>query len=172
MATLEEQFNSRVNVFLESTGLRPTTLGMQALGDPGLLRQIERGRSPSLRTADRVLAFIVGYDGDSGGARDPPGRRRRRRSSSGTWRTGRSRAKTEQPMERKTNPPARILRLREVEARTGLSRSTIYRWRRAGRFPQAVVLGKRSVGWIESEVDEWIRERAAERLGGGEAVAR
>ncbi len=32
---------------------------------------------------------------------------------------------TENPMEQKTNPPTRFLRLPEVIARTGLSRSTI-----------------------------------------------
>ena len=71
MQTLEEQFNTRLNAFLGSTGLRPTTLGMQAVGDPSLLRQIERGRSPSLRTADRILAFMAAYEQDSGGARAP-----------------------------------------------------------------------------------------------------
>ena len=43
MQTLEEQFNTRLNAFLGSTGLRPTTFGMQAVGDPSLLRQIEAG---------------------------------------------------------------------------------------------------------------------------------
>ena len=62
MQTLEEQFNARLNAFLGRTGLSPTTLGMMAVGDPNLLRQIERGRSPSLRTADRILAFIDEYD--------------------------------------------------------------------------------------------------------------
>ena len=171
MDTLEQQFNSLVSAFLGRMCMSPTALGMKALGDPSLMRQIEEGRSPSLRTADRVLAFIADYDGDSGGARDPPRRRGCRRSSSRTGSTGRSRAKTEQPMERNTNQPARILRCREVEARTGLSRSTIYRWRVAGRFPQAVVLGGCSVGWIEAEIDEWIRERIEQGRGGGETVA-
>ena len=49
MQTLEEQFDTRLNAFLGRTGLRPTTLGMKAVGDPSLLRQIERGRS--LRTS-------------------------------------------------------------------------------------------------------------------------
>ena len=31
-----------------------------------------------------------------------------------------------------------------------------------GRFPRPVSLGSRAVGWIEAEVDEWIRERIAE----------
>ena len=59
--------------------MSPTTLGMQAVGDPNLLRQIERGRSPSLRTADRVLAYIAAFDQDPGRAQAPPGRTRRSR---------------------------------------------------------------------------------------------
>ena len=77
MQTLEEQFNTRLNAFLGSTGLRPTTLGMQAVGDPNLMRQIDGGRSLSLRTADRVLAFVADYDLDSGGPRTPPRGHRR-----------------------------------------------------------------------------------------------
>ena len=69
METLEQQFDSRVRVFLGRTGLSPTTFGMKALGDPNLMRQIDGGRSMSLRTADRVLAFIDDYDGGSGGPR-------------------------------------------------------------------------------------------------------
>ena len=73
---------------------------------------------------------------------------------------------TEQPRsERATNPPIRILRLPEVQARTGLSRSTIYMRLELGRFPRPVSLGARAVGWIESEIDEWIRERIAESRG-------
>ena len=32
-------------------------------------------------------------------------------------------------------------------------------WLDEGRFPQPVSLGAREVGWIEAEVDEWMRER-------------
>ena len=56
----------------------------------------------------------------------------------------------------------RFLRLPEVLARTGLSRSTIYVRLDQGRFPRPVSLGARAVGWIEAEVDEWIRERIDE----------
>ena len=45
-----------------------------------------------------------------------------------------------------------------MQARTGLSRSTIYVRLDQGRFRRPVSLGSRAVGWIESE-DEWIRER-------------
>ncbi|MDE2879529.1 hypothetical protein [Candidatus Palauibacter soopunensis] len=54
--------------------MSPTAFGMNAVGDPNLMRRIGRGRSPSLRTADRTLAFIAEHDGASGGGRDPPRR--------------------------------------------------------------------------------------------------
>ena len=162
METLEQQFNSRVRVFLGRTGLSPTTFGMKALGDPNLMRQIDGGRSLSLRTADRVVAFMADYDLDSAGPRTPPRGHRRRKPSSRARRTRRSRAMTEQPMEQRTNPPTRFLRRPEVTARTGLSRSTIYRRLAGGSFPKPLSLGARAVGWIEAEVDEWIRERIAE----------
>ena len=78
----------------------------------------------------------------------------------------------EQPNEQRTTPPTRFLRLPDVQARTGLSRSTIYVRLGEGRFPRAVSLGSRAVGWIEAEVDEWIRERIAEsrRKAGGEGA--
>lgn len=55
--------------------------------------------------------------------------------------------------------PVRILRLRQVIARTGLARSTIYEHIRNGNFPNQIVLGRRSVGWIETEIDAWISGR-------------
>ena len=69
---------------------------------------------------------------------------------------------SEQPIEQRTNPPTRFLRRPEVQARTGLARSTIQVRLAEGRFPRPVSLGSRAVGWIEAEVDEWIRERIAE----------
>jgi len=65
----------------------------------------------------------------------------------------------------------RILRLPEVQRRTGLSRSTIYVRLDQGLFPKPVSLGARAVGWIESEVDEWIRERIAESRGDSMAAS-
>ena len=80
---------------------------------------------------------------------------------------------TENPREQRMNPPIRFLRLPEVMERTGLSRSTIYVRLAEGRFPQPVRLGGRAVGWIEAEIDEWVRERIAEsRFGGGLAGER
>ncbi len=69
---------------------------------------------------------------------------------------------TENPREQRAKPPTRFLRLPEVLERTGLSRSTIYVRLANGSFPRPVPLGARAVGWIEAEVDEWVRERIAE----------
>ena len=52
-----------------------------------------------------------------------------------------------------------ILRLPEVKARTGLSRSTIYLRIAEGKFPPPINLGERSVGWVEAEIDAWIAKR-------------
>ena len=47
----------------------------------------------------------------------------------------------------------------------GLARSTIYVRVADGSFPQPIRLGARAVGWIESEVDAWIREQIAASRG-------
>jgi prophage regulatory protein len=57
----------------------------------------------------------------------------------------------------------KFLRLPEVKTRTGLSRSTIYALIGQNTFPRHVPLGMRCVGWLESEIDEWIAARAASR---------
>ena len=64
--------------------------------------------------------------------------------------------------------PARILRFHQVQARTGLSRSTIYRRLAGGSFPKPLSLGARAVGWIEVVVDEWIRQRIVASRGEAE----
>ena len=165
MATLEEQFNTRLNGFLDDTGIAPTTLGMLAVGDPNLLRQIERGRSPTLRTADRVEAFMDHYERVAGGARASPARPRRPRRAGRARKTKRSGAMREQPSDRRTKPPIRLLRISEVAARTGLGRSTIYEWSADGRFPAPVRLGGRLARWVESEVEEWLRKWLEKRRG-------
>lgn len=59
-----------------------------------------------------------------------------------------------------------ILRLPAVKARTGLSRSTIYLRVSQGAFPKPVNLGERAVGWLDSEIQEWLQRRIdARRVG-------
>lgn len=57
--------------------------------------------------------------------------------------------------------PETILRLPAVKARIGLARSSIYQLVAQGRFPRQIALGSRSVGWLESEVDEWLAAQVA-----------
>ena len=74
MEMREGPVRSRVSAFLGRSRLSPAAVGNRAMDGPNLMRQIGRGRSPSLGTADRILAFIAEQDGASGGGRDPPGR--------------------------------------------------------------------------------------------------
>ena len=120
MVMLKGLFMARVDAFLERTGVAPATLGRQAVGDPNLIRQLRHGRSPTLATADQLLAFMEGFD--EAGVGPVSSRSDRLRDSS---------------------------RLAE------------------GSFPRPVQLGARAVGWIEEEVDEWIRKQIA--LSRGEA---
>lgn len=55
--------------------------------------------------------------------------------------------------------PERFLPLPEVISRTGLSKSTIYAQIRNSCFPKYIPLGARRVGWLESEVNQWIAQR-------------
>lgn len=55
-------------------------------------------------------------------------------------------------------PIERILRLRAVLDRTGLSRSTLYRKIQQGTFPRQLKLNPRCAGWRESEVRNWTRD--------------
>ncbi|MBU0525881.1 MAG: AlpA family transcriptional regulator [Gammaproteobacteria bacterium] len=57
----------------------------------------------------------------------------------------------------------KILRLKDVMHTTGLSRSTVYSYISEGTFPKSVQLGSRAVGWVESEVQDWLMERVKER---------
>lgn len=63
------------------------------------------------------------------------------------------------------NAELKILRRRQVESRTGLSRSSIYAGAAAGTFPKPIQLGAQSVGWLESEINTWLRERVAASRG-------
>jgi len=56
-----------------------------------------------------------------------------------------------------------IIRLPEVIARTGLRKSFIYSEISQGNFPKSVKLSRRAVGWVESEIDEWIAQRIKQR---------
>jgi prophage regulatory protein len=56
-----------------------------------------------------------------------------------------------------------LIRLPEVQRRTGYSKAWIYRLISQNRFPLAVKIGSRAIAFVESEVDEWISQRIEER---------
>ncbi len=58
-----------------------------------------------------------------------------------------------------TQLPDTILRRPEVQRVTGLSRATIYESMARGDFPAAIRLGKRAVGWPQSEITHWLATR-------------
>ncbi|MGU7811639.1 helix-turn-helix transcriptional regulator [Burkholderia sp. AW49-1] len=51
-----------------------------------------------------------------------------------------------------------ILRRRQVEQCTGLSRSTIYKRMRDGTFPSAIALGGRRVGWRVADIEQFLAD--------------
>lgn len=55
-----------------------------------------------------------------------------------------------------------LIRLPEVQRRTGYSKAWIYRLLKEGRFPKSVKIGSRAIAFVESEVDQWIEQRIAE----------
>jgi len=57
----------------------------------------------------------------------------------------------------------KIIRLKQVMETTGLARSTIYKYITAGTFPKPVPLGGKSVGWVDEEIQEWVKGKIEER---------
>ena len=55
----------------------------------------------------------------------------------------------------------RFLREREVHNLTGLSRTTRWRLEKAGKFPRRRQISTNAVAWLESEVLEWMKDKAA-----------
>jgi prophage regulatory protein len=55
----------------------------------------------------------------------------------------------------------KIIRVKHLAAKIGLSVSTIWRMEKAGLFPKRRRISAGAVGWLESEVDEWLKTREA-----------
>lgn len=51
-----------------------------------------------------------------------------------------------------------LIRIKDVMNRTGLAKSTVYKYMSLGIFPQPIKLGTRAVAWVESEVEAWIKD--------------
>ncbi len=53
----------------------------------------------------------------------------------------------------------KILRRAEVMERIGVSNITLWRWIQAKKFPAPLELGANTIGWLESDIDDWITSR-------------
>lgn len=69
-------FQTEVERFLTDHKMSPSTMGFQALGDYGFVRDLRAGRSPRLSTCQRVKAWMDGYD-----RRHPVQKRERRKAA-------------------------------------------------------------------------------------------
>ena len=66
----------------------------------------------------------------------------------------------------------KFLRIRQVMQVTGLSRMTIYRLERDGKFPRRRQLSQNSVAWLESDIAAWADSRPVATLRSGEPPVR
>ena len=63
---------------------------------------------------------------------------------------------------------SKVIRGRRHAARyTGIGTTQSWQLEKAGRWPRPIPLGVRARGWLRTELDAWLEERAAERDGGG-----
>jgi prophage regulatory protein len=53
----------------------------------------------------------------------------------------------------------KFIRRKEVEAKTGLSRSAIYDHMSKGTFPKNYKIGRRAVAWLEDDIHQWMNEK-------------
>jgi prophage regulatory protein len=59
--------------------------------------------------------------------------------------------------------PHQLLRLRQVQEKTGLKRTQIYLYMKTGDFPHSIKIGPASIAWLESEIDDWISMKLTHR---------
>ncbi len=57
----------------------------------------------------------------------------------------------------------RVIRKPELFSMIGLSDATIWRLEKKGKFPQRISLGGNSVGWFDTEINDWLAKKAADR---------
>lgn len=69
------------------------------------------------------------------------------------------------PAANDNQKPAKLLNFRELNETRGIgySRRHLYTLESERKFPKRVALGENRVGWIESEIDNWIAKQAASR---------
>jgi prophage regulatory protein len=66
-------------------------------------------------------------------------------------------------METTTATPTKIISQKELAIRVPYSPVQIWRLEKAGKFPRRLKLGPNRVGWVEDEVEAWLRQRMEDR---------
>jgi len=61
----------------------------------------------------------------------------------------------------------KIIRLPAVKEKTGLSRSSIYLRMTKDDFPKSISLGDRAIGWLESDIEQWLEDKIAASKSAG-----
>jgi hypothetical protein len=56
--TADDSFRRHVEDYLRRSGMNASDLGRFAIGDTGFVLELRRGRSPRLRTVDKILAWM------------------------------------------------------------------------------------------------------------------
>ena len=64
---------------------------------------------------------------------------------------------------------SKVIRLPKVINLSGLARSTIYLRMSEGTFPKNIRLGVRAIGWLESDIEDWIQSRISESQSDNES---
>lgn len=53
----------------------------------------------------------------------------------------------------------KVLRVKDVTERLGICRDTLWRLEKRGLFPRRIQLGRRAVGWLEEDIENWLLEK-------------
>jgi prophage regulatory protein len=64
-------------------------------------------------------------------------------------------------MSEKSFKTDRLLRIKDLENKLGVKKSTIYKMIQTGEFPKPVKISERARGWRESQAEAWIASRRA-----------
>ena len=148
-APIGPRFLREIEAFLEVTGIKPHVLGEQALGDPSFVLRLERGRSPTLGTVDKVGAWMA----DNASAAELEAVRAAVEDGAPAVADD---SEGQEGME--MNETARYMTTAQAAAHLGLSPRTLETYRCRGGGPPYYDLGG-VVRYLLSDVVKWASER-------------
>ncbi len=143
------RFLRRLDAFLKVTGIKPHMLGEEAPGEPSFVLRLETGRSPMLRTVDKVDSWI----GDNASPAELEAARAAVEDDSVAVPVD-----AEEHEESEMDENTRFMNTQEVAAYVGLSPRTLEGYRSRGGGPPFYVIG-RFVRYLLSEVVDWVSAR-------------